>query len=211
MRWPVVALAVLALGCGPKAPGEDEPDGARSRFDDAGNVLPSLDSGTVLAVDSGIGSNQLAVNQSGSRIKMNVGSTADGAKMFLGWIDTQLNTGCSFYSAADGKTRCLPAGATGSFYFSDAACTMPLITSFAGPNPTPSCPALNIPPVMYTGTSIPCGGGLRVWQRGASYAGQVYFQPSSTCAAVTRPAGYSFFSTTEVPATSFVEMTSQVQ
>lgn len=49
--------------------------------------------------------------ESGSRIKAVNVTTADGAKSFSHWYDSQLETKCQFLTAADGKNRCLPSGA----------------------------------------------------------------------------------------------------
>src|SRR5262245_10400360 len=77
------------------------------------------------------GSNQLDIYQSGTRIKLRVGTTPDGAKTFLGWHDAQRSEHCNFYAAADGTRRCLPvfdqpSAALDASVFSDAQCTMQL-------------------------------------------------------------------------------------
>ena len=74
---------------------------------------------------------------SGTRIKARVGTTPDGAKLFIGWHDAELGEACSFRTAADGKTRCLPdvydstasssPVAPGSRYFSDPGCTTEVV------------------------------------------------------------------------------------
>lgn len=66
---------------------------------------------------------------SGTRIKARVGTTADGAKMFLGWFDAERGVDCEFLKAADGQTRCLPVGPSvqAGKLFSDSACTTPVI------------------------------------------------------------------------------------
>jgi hypothetical protein len=45
---------------------------------------------------------------SGTRIKARMLSTADGAKMRVGWFDSSLGMPCSFAHAGDGKLRCIP-------------------------------------------------------------------------------------------------------
>ncbi len=47
-------------------------------------------------------------NVSGSRLKARYASTPDGAKVFMGWYDSQLNEKCTFRLAEDGRMRCLP-------------------------------------------------------------------------------------------------------
>lgn len=60
--------------------------------------------------------------ESGTRIKMRVGETPDGAKMFLGWHDAERGENCSFRVAADGKTRCLPEVYESGAAFTDENC-----------------------------------------------------------------------------------------
>jgi hypothetical protein len=126
MNKLVVVMLVLA-GCGTsnsRGGGADSADGGAS---------------------SGGGSGQLGGYQSGSRIKMHVWTTPDGARQFEGWYDTQLTVDCEFLMTADGVTRCVPPTVGLPAYF-DAACTMravgltcdqaPRYVTFA----TPVCP-----------------------------------------------------------------------
>ena len=86
-RVCLVVAALTAIACGE---GSDAIDG--------------------IAADDGVGRidgsrrpdgpNELAVYQGGSRIKMRVGTTEDGAKTFLGWRDTMRDEDCSFVRAA---------------------------------------------------------------------------------------------------------------
>lgn len=73
---------------------------------------------------SSSGSDTMEQNRSGTRIKMQVLTTPDGAKQFQGWFDTQRNEPCSFAQSADGVTRCIPAVAA-STLFADANCSTP--------------------------------------------------------------------------------------
>jgi hypothetical protein len=68
---------------------------------------------------------------SGARLKAKYRSGADGSKAYLpgSWYDSQRQESCAFYRASDGKERCLPLEegyAQAGFYFTDAACTVPL-------------------------------------------------------------------------------------
>ena len=76
------------------------------------------------------------VNMGGSRLKANYYAGSDGSQQFLSTFhDTQRNEDCSFGLASDGTTRCLPSPSapTGpmqsmySVYYSDAACTTPIV------------------------------------------------------------------------------------
>lgn len=53
-------------------------------------------------------------NVSGSRLKARYASTPDGAKVFMGWYDSQLNEKCTFMLAEDGNMRCLPSASNAS-------------------------------------------------------------------------------------------------
>jgi hypothetical protein len=64
--------------------------------------------------------------QSGSRLKAKYYPGADGSKQFIGWHDSMLNIDCSFDTASDGMTRCLPQATGAGAVFADAACTQPL-------------------------------------------------------------------------------------
>ena len=45
---------------------------------------------------------------SGTRLKASYYVGADGSKEFIGLYDSQLGVNCSFYSASDGTSRCMP-------------------------------------------------------------------------------------------------------
>lgn len=120
-------MVTFVAACGPGQPEQlvPHPDGPTSDAPGRGDASGSgSDPGT------GSGSDPLADYRSGTRIKMQVLTTPDGAKQFSGWFDTQRNEPCVFQTASDGVTRCLPPlialvfdGADGSYV--DAACSQP--------------------------------------------------------------------------------------
>jgi len=62
--------------------------------------------------------------ESGTRIRMLVGRTDDGAKLFMGWHDAELGVDCEFAKTVDGEIRCVPSMDVVSFVlYSDAQCT----------------------------------------------------------------------------------------
>lgn len=65
---------------------------------------------------------------SGTRLKARYLDGGEGARAFLGWIDSSLAGGaglpCSFFLLADGSHRCLPVSAT--IVYLDATCTSPV-------------------------------------------------------------------------------------
>ncbi len=63
--------------------------------------------------------------ESGSRLKVRTLIGEDGSRQPAGWYDTQLETECSWRTASDGQTRCLPI-AIPTIYFADAACMQPI-------------------------------------------------------------------------------------
>lgn len=93
----------------------------------ASNDTSLADSGTGGGGTGGGGG--VGINRSGTRIKMKVLNTPDGAKVFQGSYDTQRNEDCSFASASDGVMRCLPVFRTdvayATYLYADAACTIP--------------------------------------------------------------------------------------
>lgn len=79
------------------------------------------DTGSIVPVQS-------KLYKSGSRIKAKVYKTADGAVSFLKWYDTILDVYCDFLqSPIDGKYRCLPYTPQATSFYSDSACTEPII------------------------------------------------------------------------------------
>jgi hypothetical protein len=73
----------------------------------------SLGSGTLVcnncAFDTrGCGQSVLKIYQSGTRMKMRVGTSPDGSKDFRGWYDSQLDINCVFRKTANGPVRCIP-------------------------------------------------------------------------------------------------------
>lgn len=68
---------------------------------------------------------ELDIYASGSRLKMRVLTSPDGAKAFHSWFDTATNQECQFGPAADATIRCLPTH-TLALFFSDASCQFPV-------------------------------------------------------------------------------------
>jgi hypothetical protein len=136
----------------------------------------------------GSGSGQLDIYQSGSRIKMNVLTTPDGAKVFMGSRDTMLNIDCVFMLAADGVTRCLPAFSnpiafTPNPYFGDSSCTIPVaaMTGCTAPTHVLEYPAQACPT-----------GGYRVFAVGAKYA-SAFIKSGTTCTALTSSPSTTYY------------------
>jgi len=88
------------------------------------------------------------VNAGGTRLKANYYAGTDGSQQFLGTFhDTQRSEDCSFTTASDGTIRCLPTQgsspspvmtSTYTVYYSDAACTTPIVAvSTCGGNVKP--------------------------------------------------------------------------
>jgi hypothetical protein len=74
----------------------------------------------------GEGGNDEGAFISGSRIHARTVAGEDGARGFLGWYDSQLQTECTWRTASDGQTRCLPVAMSTTF-FADAGCTQPIV------------------------------------------------------------------------------------
>lgn len=194
----IVMSAACLLACG--AEQDQDQNQAFTRTDhDAG--LQQLDAGDV-------GTNELALYKSGSRIKARVLRTADGAQAFVGWRDTQFDVNCIFAQAADLTTRCLPFGdAWVGAYFSDSSCSTYLahrIRSPAGctkPAPAFATEQLNTCPIVYR--------ALRIGT--ATTPVTVYTNTSGTCVAVAPPAGTDLYTVLgQQMAQDFVEGTEEL-
>lgn len=90
-----------------------------------------LGTGTVTCIDCALdtrgcgNNNALKIYQSGTRMKMRVGTSLDGAKEFKGWYDSQLGINCVFRKMTSGLTRCIPElTSLNDRWYSDANCTV---------------------------------------------------------------------------------------
>lgn len=152
----------------------------------------------------GLGSNQLDIYQSGSRIKMRVGTTPDGAKQWIGWHDMQRNEDCGFQIASDGMTRCLPsAGANISNIYSDAQCTVHM-GYYAACSPAPT---LAVALGTYL-TGGQCDRTVHIFPVTGIYTGNVFQKSGNSCGMITRDPSVAFASLgPEIAASEFQSMT----
>jgi hypothetical protein len=143
--------------------------------------------------------------QSGSRLKATYYVGSDGSKQFASWSDSARgNETCTFQVAADGATRCLPAGSYSYSYFSNSTCTTPavMLTScgaapryILAPDTTSSC---TVSPVHIHSVSGPVS--------------TLYIKSGSTCTTYAVPAGYvAFAGGAEIPASAFQDATLQTE
>jgi hypothetical protein len=89
--------------------------------------LTSIGADTFAAATLAAASGAFAGMQSGSRIQLNVTSSADGARTLSGFHDAQLDADCYFTVAGDGVLRCVPSPmAYAQLYYADSSCTQPL-------------------------------------------------------------------------------------
>lgn len=195
-RLRLVSLwALCAAGC----------SSAAASTNDAG-VGGNLPPGT-----GGIG---VSAYQSGSRIKMKIYSTADGARRFNNWYDSLRGFDCgAFGVAADGKRRCLPLftarfdTTTTSARFSDAACSVPLANwSTCNANPTAVEQSIAPTPSSCTGSTY------HYFAVGPVYAGTLYGKSGNSCIQMAAGATDKFFTIgTEIPPTEFAEITETIE
>jgi hypothetical protein len=191
-----VAMCLMTACSAPPGGGDDD---AGVPPDDAG-VRPDA---TGTGGDGG--PSQLGVYESGSRLKMRVGTSPDGAKTFLGWRDTMRNEDCGFLPAADGQQRCLPSAAATyaeDLFWGDAGCsTTRLAYTTAG------CAASGYVH-RYVTTCVPYR--LRIHVLGARHTGAVYVKSGATCTLNSTP--YDFYVVgAEVPASSFVAVAESLE
>ncbi len=145
--------------------------------------------------------NQLKIFQSGTRIKMKVGTTADGSKEFKNWYDTQLNIDCSFTYDVNGTLRCLPRSYANLAY-SDSSCTMPIALS--------SCPLSAGTYFVAYDMSVTCLNfgqyGARGFLVSSASNGQYYLLSSGNCGGpYNNTSGYHLYNAQEVAPSQFAE------
>jgi hypothetical protein len=202
-------LAVVAL----TACGSDVSPGSLLAEDTG--VAEVLNDGGRTPWDGSVGTLVQDLYQSGSRIKARMLVTADGAKAFNGWHDTERGENCSFGLASDGKIRCLPDLTTcpQSAYplgtlFGDSSCAGPKLVAVLA---TCSAPACAVAYSMGDCNQVK----LSVVRVGEKYSGSVvYYQASDgTCANATSGlVSYSiYYAGAETAPSSFVEAVEQLE
>jgi hypothetical protein len=143
-------------------------------------------------------------NQSGTRLKVKYYAGDDGSKAFAGFYDSQRKEDCSFRTAADGVSRCMPTtNAVFSGYYADMTCTQPVVVVPAG------CST----PTYVLQTDVSCNPVSDLLSVGVSYSGSsIYVLSGTTCTGTsgTGSGAAYFYLGSEVPPSSFVAGTLQV-
>ena len=139
----------------------------------------------------GCGNNALKIYQSGTRMKMRVGTSLDGSKEFRGWYDSQLETNCVFRKMDTGLTRCIPElTSLNDRWYADENCTIRHAVFPKEDNPVSTFVKVSIE--MSTGT-------FGVFQITGRVDGQVYEDSQGTCDRWARPSSsVSVYSVTQV-------------
>ena len=202
-----LVVMVMLMGCGSASP-VNETDAPLNENDGGG----SDDGGG--GGDGGGSGVDPTWYRSGSRIKMIVLNTPDGAKQFNGWRDVTRNEDCSFVPTSDGMTRCLPTPVPQSatifdyalFHFADAACTMPVVRLPASCSPLPT--------YILTATVSGCQTSITytaVNQRGQMYT-SAYQRSGANCTSTAPDPMYVFYGLgAAVPLSSFQTATRAVE
>jgi len=150
--------------------------------------------------------------KSGTRLKARFLVASDGSEQPNGFFDSSRRENCTFATAADGVTRCLPAigGRFGllSHYFADSACTHEVFPIERG-----STAAYATAPSHVANT---CTTGTRLYPLGQKYTGQLWEQTPLSAPQCTRSGGFSshwdyYFGGPEVPPTAFQSATEVVR
>jgi hypothetical protein len=177
-KWSLV-VAVVAAACGAAQ------DAASGVVKDAGGWL--VEAGAVLqdagerGGDAARAQTNDAEPKSGSRLEVRVDllDGADGSR-HSGQpyaYDTKRGERCSGTLAADGKTRCLPVASTvAPLYFSDAACTKPLLLWFRGCEKPSYLSA-----AVADGQNDCAVRGVRIFESGSEFVGNIYAGSSASC------------------------------
>ncbi len=115
--------------------------------------------------------------------------------------DSQLGVNCSFYSASDGTSRCMPWETELLGLFSDSACSLPI---------APVTKGCSTPKYAFDQVTTDCQISYVIYQLGSAYTGTVYSGTPSNCSTNTSSSStYDFYSVTVVPPSTFVQATVQ--
>jgi len=201
---PYIVLVVLAAcsstgNGGADNGGDGGNDGGGTNSNDGGGTNSNDGGGTSGNDGGGTNSNDGGGTitpdwVSGTRLRARVQTSADGAKAFYGWYDSQLHVNCNPAVAGDGQERCLPAtqiNITDSFY-ADTGCTIRLgwsLLTYTGACST----TLGL---RQEQTSV-CGEyGLPTFQTHlyavTTFAGTVYSKSGTSCTANTNTTQYPY-------------------
>lgn len=128
---------------------------------------------------------------------------APGFRARFRLFDTQLNALCIFGTAADGQVRCLPLvePAYREGYFSDAACTQPLATTYVA-----SCT-----PAYAFQTEPTCQAPAHIFPVTGRYNGTVYDHFGANCVVTFNVPPAMWTIGAELPPTGFVQATAQLE
>lgn len=144
---------------------------------------------------------------SGTRLRTRYITGADGSKQLVGFYDSTLKVECTFITAGDGKTRCLPIGGSAAAniaanaYYADSACTQP--AAYAA---YPLCPTTYAAQGDPSPTSCSTGYTYRVYSLGAKLS--TYYVKGGSCTATAVPPTLQMWAVgTEIPPAQFVEGT----
>lgn len=157
----------------------------------------------------------------GSRLKVQYIQGGDGSRQLVGFRDTVLNFGCSFYPTEGGGAACLPVNGGGSafnnlfphtsyaFYALDSACT-DLVAALA-PGPAPAVEYLldvDIRGALASGTYV-ARGLYRAQPASVTADGgslNVYSTLTGNCSPTVLPANYQLFRRgEEIPLSSLAQ------
>jgi hypothetical protein len=114
---------------------------------------------------------------SGSRLRANLLDGGDGAVLFDGWRDLELELDCDLAIAADGRWRCLPRDAA-EVAFGDADCTTPVTFELDR-----GCAPARFARGPAAGADACEPARTEVYDVGELGAGQIYFGEPGRCAA----------------------------
>lgn len=184
MRTLLLSLAFLVISCGGPLAG---PPG--------GGPGPGIDPGG----DPGPGGTVAPTNKGGTRLKARVISGADGSKAYPGMFDSQLGANCVYVQSEDGKLRCLPleGAATDSGYFVDPSCSESAFVADKGCSPKFG--------YKITGGAACSGYFYKIMAVTAYSPTTIYMKNGNNCVSSAPSNGSSYFRSSAMAASSFVE------
>lgn len=152
--------------------------------------------------------NQLALYESGSRIRAVVGETPGGAKMWMGWYDTEFEEFCSMGALVASSPYWLDRR--------DAWCAVGLRMSEVSPNwADPSCSTrvvdIQEPTSDYVRFRPDFSAAPDVFIRGDEYRGSVYHRAQGECVEKSDSSGRWWRLGDKVPSSRLAKFTVRVE
>jgi hypothetical protein len=137
--------------------------------------------------------------KSGTRLRAMTMDSADGARQFWAWWDSERNERCQYGTAADGETRCLPTARALALHWGDPGCAQTRLVA------AQDCLAPeDYPTYAVQLETVPCGQRTHILALGGQWQSQVWTGSPSNCMSVPQDPNVTYYEVgAEVPGSSF--------